>query len=87
MTKIDISQIDRNLLADLDGTADGCDLYEFPYEQATVLNQRYQLVWSAENSRAGIVFVGSGSSGDTAWTDAASPEDAMRRYLADDTQP
>lgn len=87
MTKIDIAEIDQTLLADLDGNTDGCELYEFPYEQATVSNQRYQLVWSAENSRAGIVFVGSGSSGATSWTDATSPEDAMQRYLADDMRP
>lgn len=87
MIKIDIAQIDPNLLTDLDGKTEGCDLYDFPYKQATVSNQRYQLVWSAENSRAGIVFVGSGSSGATEWIDAASPEDAMRRYHADEMQP
>jgi hypothetical protein len=43
-----------------------------------------QIVWYPEYGRAGLIYVGSGSSGWTVWTDASSPEDALRRYLDDD---
>lgn len=84
MTKIEITHIDHNLLADIDNQTQGWELFEAPYEQATVSNQRYQVVFSEEAGRAGIVFCGSGSSGATSWTDAVSPDDAIRRYLADE---
>lgn len=81
---LDIAQIDRNLLTDLDDDATGWDLYEAEYEGATVSNQRYQVVFSADAGRAGIVFCGSGSSGQTSWTDAASPDEAMHLFHADE---
>ena len=62
MTKIDIAQIDRNLLTDIDGDTDGSELFEAPYEDATVGNQAFQIAFSQTVGRAGIVFVGSGSS-------------------------
>jgi hypothetical protein len=86
MTKIDITKIDKNLLSDINENTDGWELYEFPYDQATVSNQRFQMVWHPENKRGGIVFVGSGSSGSTSWTDASSPADAMQRYLTQEMQ-
>lgn len=80
ITPIDISEINESLLADINGSTSGWALYEAPYKDATVSNQRYQVVFNPESGRAGIVFCGSGSSGATEWTDATSAEDAMRRF-------
>jgi hypothetical protein len=45
-----------------------------------------QIAYYADHHRAGIVYVGSGASGVTVWTDCDSPEDALRRYLEDEIQ-
>lgn len=80
---MDLAEIDPALLADLDGD-EGCELFEVDDPKQTISNQYYQLVYHAASTRAGIVFCGSGSSGLTFWTDASSPEDAMRRFLNDE---
>jgi len=76
--------LDDNLRADiadddgydyeLYGSYDGCD-HNLGY---------VQILWCPETMRAGLVYVGSGSSGATSWTDASGPEDALRRYLEDE---
>lgn len=82
LTAAPISSIDSALLADLGGSTDGIELFTALYEGATVGNQGYQVAYSASAGRAGIVFVGSGASGSTDWTDCASPEDGFARFLA-----
>jgi hypothetical protein len=83
MVKIEISELDPALLADLNGDFEGWQAFEVPFEGATVSNQAYHVVWHPAYQRGGIVFVGSGSSGLTVWTDAASPEEVLGRLLAD----
>lgn len=86
MIKIDINTIDANLVADLAG-ATGYEAFEADYDGATVSNQCYHIVYNADDQRGGIVFVGSGSNGETHWTDAASAEEVLSRLLADDMRP
>ena len=81
-TEIEMNDLSRDLRDEADG--DGWKAYELYPDESDVANQRLQIVWNASAKRAGIVFVGSGSSGHTSWTDATSPEDAVRRYLEDD---
>lgn len=87
MNQIDISEIDGSLLEDIDCNTKGWALYEAPYDAATVSNQRYQIVFHEVAGRAGIVFCGSGCSGSTHWTDANSPEEVFKRFVADDMRP
>lgn len=85
MRTIDINAIDHNLLADLSGEDLGTYVaYEANAETTTVENQGYHIVYNAEHKRGGIVFVGSGSDGRTAWTDANSADDVLSQYLADE---
>ncbi|MCK9553490.1 hypothetical protein [Aquamicrobium sp.] len=84
MRTIDIHDLDTNLLADLAGNAEDYAAYEADYAQTTVSNQCYHIAYNAADQRGGIVFVGSGSSGETSWTDAASPDEVLARYLDDE---
>jgi hypothetical protein len=83
MAQINMTDLDKNLLADVDSVP-GYTAHEFDYEGATVSNQCWHVVHSADDRRGGIVFVGSGSSGYTAWTDAVTPEEVLERFLADE---
>ena len=83
--QIELERLYSNLADDIAGdTSTGWTLHELPYAAATVSNQCWQVLWHENYRRAGIVFVGSGSSGTTYWTDASSPEDAVRRVVEDD---
>lgn len=84
MRKINLSDVDASLLADLGDDLAGFEAFEAGAPNATVSNQGYHIVFSAESGRGGIVFVGSGSSGNTSWTDANSADDVLARCLADD---
>lgn len=84
MRNIDINTLDKNLLADLDGDLNGWTAYEAEYPNATVSGQCYHIVFNDDARRGGIVFVGSGSSGHTEWTDASSAADVLARYEADE---
>ncbi|CFU00841.1 Uncharacterised protein [Burkholderia pseudomallei] len=84
MRKINLSDIDASLLADLGDDTAGFEAFEADHPNATVSNQGYHIVYNADAGRGGIVFVGSGSSGNTAWTDAASADDVLARWLADE---
>lgn len=86
LESIDLSTLDKNLAADLD--ADGFTAFfaaEFDGDLRT--GNGIHVAWHEDSGRAGLVYVGSGSSGATDWTDADSPEDALRRYLDDDMRP
>lgn len=80
--KINLADLDSNLIADLDGETAGWEAREYAYDAATTTNQLWHVVYSPEIGRGGIVLVGSGSNGMTAWTDAASADDVLRRHLA-----
>ena len=85
MRIIDIRTLDTNLLADMAGeNLSDYAAYEADDATATVSNQSYHIVFHAGARRGGIVFVGSGSNGVTSWTDAASPDEVLERYLADE---
>lgn len=87
MRTINIAEVDPNLLADIAGSTDPCFAYESACPNAGFNNDSYHVVFCPDARRAGIVFVGSGSSGETFWTDADSPEEALSRYLSDDMRP
>jgi len=88
LTAIAIADVVADLRDELDDTDPSeWTAWEAPYEGATVSNQCYQIVHHAEAQRGGIVFVGSGSSGLTSWTDAATPDEVYDRHLADDMRP
>lgn len=50
-------------------------------------NRRLHILHYAKERRGGVVMVGSGASGVTDWTDAATPEEVLVRYLTDDMRP
>lgn len=87
MYRIELSDVDRNLRADLGDDLDGVEAYRAEYPGATVGNQCYHIVFCPKAGRGGIVFVGSGSSGTTFWTDADDPFDVLVRYFADGMTP
>ncbi len=66
---------------------EGFQAFRAEYEGATVENQCYHIAFNADAGRGGIVFVGSGSSGETFWTDAESPDEVLSRFLSDDMRP
>lgn len=83
LTVIALADLDAALAADIAGDpASDLVAYEAAYDGATVSNQRWHIVHSAEACRGGIVLVGSGASGSTSWTDAATPEEVLERLLA-----
>ena len=84
MIKINLTDLDTNLLAEIAGEESSYEAFEAEYEGATVSNQCYHIVFAKDYNRGGIVFVGSGSSGATEWTDANSPEDVLARFVADE---
>lgn len=85
MIKINLTDIDANLFAEIAGE-EGVDYeaFEAAYAGATVSGQCYHIVFAKDYNCGGIVFVGSGSSGATEWTDANSPEDVLARFIADE---
>ncbi len=85
-TPIDITTLDPALASDIAGD-EGFQAYEAEYPDATVSNQCYHIAFNQESGRGGIVFVGSGSSGVTHWTDAESPAEVLSRFLSDDMRP
>lgn len=88
LTPIAIAALDPALAGEITLDTDaGWTAFEAEAPHATVSNQRLQIVHSAAYCRAGVVFVGSGSSGLAAWTDADTPEEALRRYLDDEMTP
>ncbi len=87
LAHIEIADVVAELRDEIDTDPSEWTAWEAPYEAATVSNQRYQIVHHAEAQRGGIVFVGSGSSGLTSWTDAATPDEVYDRYLAEDMRP
>ena len=87
MGEIGLCDLDPNLLQDIKGEEEGALAYHFDDPDATVSNQGFHVVFFPETGRGGIVFVGSGSSGDTSWTDAESPQEVYRRYRNDEMYP
>lgn len=83
MPEIDIATLDKSLISDIGGQS-GYTAHKFAFDGAVVSNQCWHVAHSAVDQRGGIVFVGSGSNGQTFWTDAATPDEVLRRYLADD---
>lgn len=79
MRTIDLTQLDRNLLADIESDLSSWTLHEQAEDSGD-----WQILWHAAGRRAGLVYVGSGSDGRTYWTDATSPEDAYRRLQCAD---
>lgn len=84
LTKIAVADVAADLREEIDTAHAEWTAWEAAYENATVANQRYQIVHHAGAQRGGIVFVGSGSSGITSWTDAKTPEEVFERFLADE---
>ncbi|MGS4989928.1 hypothetical protein ACVDG9_18335 [Roseibium sp. RP-7] len=83
-SKIALADIDANLREEMDAV--GFTAYRADEMNADgfLTGNAIHIIYHDEAGRAGLVYVGSGSSGLTGWTDASSPEDALRRYLVDD---
>lgn len=84
LSPLAIADLDANLADDMDAPTAEFTVWAAPCEDAQVDNQGYHIIHHAGAQRGGIVFVGSGSSGLTCWTDAATPEEVLRRYLDDE---
>ena len=77
---------DRNLIAEIGDDLTGWVVASLPYmrDDGFRAGGCMQVVYHAEGGRAGMTYVGSGSSGATIWTDANSLGDAFRRFVEDD---
>lgn len=84
-----VENVDESLLADIGDDLTGWVVAELPYMRADGFrdNSSLQAVYNAEVGRAGLVVVGSGSSGYTEWTDAGSIADAFERFVTDNMAP
>lgn len=79
--------LDSNLVSDITGEP-GYEFYSAAeFDGAYRTGGEIQVAYSADAGRAGLVYVGSGSSGHTFWTDCSSAEDALRRFLDDALSP
>ncbi len=85
MTDLVFELLDSALVNDIAGET-GFEFHALPFDGATVSNQEWHVAWHPAYQRAGVVFVGSGSSGQTIWTDATSPDDAVRRVVDDEVR-
>lgn len=80
LSPITREDLDKSLVDDLDGDAAEVECYEGrPWSKGAI-----HIAFVPSASRAGLVYVGDGSSGHTDWTEASSPKEALDRYLTDD---
>lgn len=90
LISIDIADIDHNLRTDMDAPAAEWTAWGYVHMTPDGYvdgNRRLHILHHAEAQRGGIVMVGSGASGVTDWTDAATPDEVLERYLTDDMRP
>lgn len=90
LSSISITEIDSNLRAEMDAPASEWTAWEHVLMRDDGFvdgNRRLHILHHAGGQRGGIVLVGSGSSGLTLWTDAVTPDEALRRYLDDEVSP
>ena len=84
MQELDVDDLDETLRGELEEP----EIFEVC--AAAELNggfrtgQLTNIAYCDKTGRAGLIFVGSGSSGVSVWTDADSAQDALLRYLTDD---
>lgn len=83
MTEIGLCDVASDLRDECDGEPEGWTAWAADAPQAGP-NGGLQIVHHAEAQRGGVVYVGSGSSGITSWTDAATPAEVLIRYWRDD---
>lgn len=83
LTENEMADLDASLRDDLDGSEEEFTAWTADCLNATVSNQCFHIVHHAEARRGGIVMVGSGSSGATAWTEAPDPAEVLRRTIID----
>lgn len=78
----------RHVLVDIVNTEhdDAVEVYNVPAMDGEHVSSTngVRLLWMPEIGRAAL---NSYQAGDWQWTDAASPEDALRRFAADDMRP
>jgi hypothetical protein len=84
MIRIDLADLDATLRAEMGADVSGFEAFAAEYPNATVANQGYHVVFHREYRRGGAVFVGSGASGVTGWTDADSADEVLERFVTDD---
>lgn len=89
LSPLDAARLDLNLTAEMDAPVPEWTTWEFPIldRDGVLTGRSYQVVYHAGSQRGGIVLVGSGASGLTAWTDAVTPGEVLVHYLTDDMQP
>ena len=80
---LSLDKLDNSLAAEMDAPADQWSMAELPLldDAGFATNNSLQIVFHANSGRGGVVMVGSGSNGVTAWTDANSLQDVLQRYL------
>lgn len=78
--------IDKNLLEDIGGESAGWTVEDRPAmtPEGLASDTLVQMIFHPRLRRAGFVVTGSGSSGQTFWTDAATIQEAWTRYDTDD---
>jgi len=83
VAKICITDIDENLLANLNGKTEGWKLYRAndPDESKPSRRDYFQIIYNDKEKRAGVLYVGNGSNGYPDWTDCGSSQEAVARVL------
>lgn len=74
------------LRQDITGVESNCTFWEAPLPNRKIGDNHLHIVHLAKARRAGVALVGTGALGGTFWTDAATPAEAMARYLAANNQ-
>jgi len=88
LVAIDVDELDDALADDLHEMVRNGDHIEHEVwkaidPEAAVSNQCWHILYLPEHSRGGIVLVGSGSNGESEWTDAHSAGEVLERLLSD----
>lgn len=88
MRPIALDDLHQSLLADIERRGlVGVEGWEADLAEPLAPDQHFHIAWQPETGRAGILLVGGGSSGETHWTVASSPADAVFRLLNDTQEP
>ena len=76
---IALDRLPGSLAEHVEPSATAFEVVEYNAEDYEITGERGRVLWLGDIRRGGVSF-----GGNPVWTDAASPEDAVRRVLADE---
>lgn len=84
MRRIELANLDPHLAADAGNNMEGYTGWEADYDGDAVADQCWHIAHNVERQRGGIVMVGVGSSKNTFWVDAKTPEEVLASHHANE---